>query len=223
MTSRKPTISRFVACSVMSALAAVAIGEPSQAAPYQEGDFIEITGAVTDPSGGPIPDVKVVFKVTRKSFAISKMERATRDEVIQMTSTDPNGQFSFRYRWVDYYNRFEVMVGMPRRAAAGESFEVLVKQDLSSRIEKGSPVVVGLVIEDEEFLVSLRAFLESVDSADERRIYDEMGNPDKVETSEFPTHDEISWWYFKAGKTYRFKDGELIQIVDFEPVAPFDP
>lgn len=223
MTSRKPTISECVVCSVLLALAAATIAGPGHAAPYEEGDFIEVTGTVTDPSGEPIPDIKVVFKVSRKSFAISKMERATRDEVQEMISTDPHGQFSFRWRWVEYYNRFEVIAGMPRRAAAGESFEVLVKQDLSSRIEKGSPVVVGLVIEDEEFLDSLRDFLDSVDSDDERRIYDEMGNPDQLRTTELPTHDEISWWYFKAGKAYRFKDGELIETVSFEPVSPFGP
>lgn len=223
MTSYRPARSRLLLCLALSTLAGGTFASLTQASTYQEGDFIEITGSVTDPAGEPIPDVKVVFKATRKSFAISKMERATRDEVTQMTSTDSLGQFSFRWRWVEYYNRFEVMVGMPRRAAAGDSFEVLVKQDLADRIEKGSPVVVGLVIEDEEFLESLRAFLESVDSEDERRIYDEMGNPDRVDTQEFQTHSEISWWYFKAGKTYRFKEGELIQITDFEPVSPFEP
>ena len=192
------------------------------AGPYPEGEYIEITGTVADGSGLPIPDVHVLFRAARKSFSISQFGNTTRDQVEQKVKTDPHGQFSFRWRWVEYYNRYDILVVVPRRSAAGDSFDVLSQLDISKRIRKGSPVVVALTVEEGEFLNELRDFLASIDSEDEQRIYDEMGNPDRVQRIEHPTHDEISWWYFQAGKAYRFRDGELQQVVHFDPVKPFD-
>ena len=191
------------------------------AGPYKEGDYIEITGTVSDPNGMPIPDIHVIFAATKKSFDVSKFKDTTRDEVRQTVQADPHGQFTFKWRWVEYYNRYQVFAGVPRRSAVGESFKILSQLDLSKRIRKGSPVVVSLIVQDDEFLNSLRDFLASVDTDDEKQIYNEMGNPDRVQRIEHPTHDEISWWYFQAGKAYRFRDGELLQVVDFDPVTPF--
>jgi len=219
--SQHPRPTAWISVLLITAGLLAAPGQ-TVAGPYVEGDFIEITGTVADASGVPIPDVHVIFRAAKKSFSVSKFGKATRDEVRQQTSTDPHGQFSFRWRWVEYYNRYEVLVGIPRRSAAGESFEILSQLDISKRIKKGSPVVVALTVQEGEFLDNLRDFLASVDTEDERRIYNEMGNPDRVQTIEHPTHDEISWWYFQAGKAYRFRDGELQQVVHFEPVTPFD-
>lgn len=215
--SRRPVWQIAVLLTVV-----LAVGAPIvvTAGPYVEGDFIEIAGTVADASGVPIPDVHVIFRAAKKSFSVSKFGNATRDEVQQRTETDPHGQFNFRWRWVDYYNRYEILVVIPRRSAAGDSFDILSQLDISKRIRKGSPVVVALTVEEGEFLDNLRDFLATIDTEDEKRIYDEMGNPDRVQTIEHPTHDEISWWYFKAGKAYRFRDGELQQVVHFDPVTP---
>jgi hypothetical protein len=193
------------------------------AGPYIEGDFIEITGTVTDGAGTPIPDVHVAFRAAKKSFSVYRFGQTTKDEVSDRTKTDRGGQFKFRWRWVEYYNRYEILVGIPRRSAAGDSFEILSQLDISRRIRKGSPVVVALTVEEGEFLDGLRAFLASIDTEDERRIYDEMGNPDRVQTIEHSDYDEISWWYFGVGETYRFHDGVLQQVVHFDPVTPFEP
>lgn len=209
---------------IMVVLVSMALGfgaSGAHAGPYQEGDYIEITGTVSDPNGMPIPDAHVVFTATRKSFSIAKFKDTTRDEVRHTVQSDPHGHFSFKWRWVEYYNHYEIFAGVPRRSAAGESHKILSQLDLSKRIRKGSPVVVSLIVEDDEFLESLRNFLASVDSEDEKQIYNEMGNPDRVQTIEHPTHDEVSWWYFEAGKAYRFREGELLQVVHFEPVTPF--
>jgi acyl-coenzyme A synthetase/AMP-(fatty) acid ligase len=64
----------------------------------------------------------------------------------------------------------------------------------------------------------LREFVASVHSDDERKVYDEMGRPDKVERVQYPERTEVSWWYFDAGRVYRFRDGRLEQVVPFEPV-----
>lgn len=209
-----------VALVVLISLLVAPMG--SSAGPYPEGEYIEITGTVADGSGLPIPDVHVIFRAAKKSFSISQFGNATRDEVSQRTETDPHGQFSFRWRWVDFYNRYEILVVIPRRSAAGASFDVLSQLDISKRIRKGSPVVVAMTVEEGEFLDNLRDFLATITTEDEKQVYDEMGNPDRVQKIEHPTHDEISWWYFQAGKAYRFRDGDLQQVVHFEPVSPFD-
>ena len=208
--------------SWMTCLAIVIGTGPAAGGPYAEGEYIEIAGTVADSSGVPIPDVHVFFRAAKKSFSVSKFGTATRDAVQQETKSDPHGQFTFKWRWVDYYNHYQVQVVVPRRAASGESFKILSEVDISKRIRKGSPVVVAMTVAEGEFLDTLRDFLASVDSEDEQRIYDEMGNPDRVQTIEYPDYDEISWWYFQAGKAYRVRDGDLQQVVHFDPVAPFD-
>lgn len=185
--------------------------------------MIEITGTVTGSNGAPIPDISVVFYASRRAFTVSKFGRATRDEVTLQTTTDKEGQFSFDWRWLDYYNRFELQTGVPTRSAAGETFEVLGSLDMRDRIEQGSPVVASLVVDDLQFLDSLRDFLDSVDTEDEERIYNEMGNPDRVQEIDYGEGTEISWWYFQSGKAYRFREGRLDQVVHFDPITPFGP
>lgn len=223
MTKQSRWLGSPIVATILLLTALPAVTPSVEAGPYIEGDFIEITGTVADRTGVPIPDVHVVFRAAKKSFSVYQFGKTTKDEVQQRTKTDKSGQFSFRWRWVEYYNRYEILVGIPRRSAAGDSFEILSQLDISKRIRKGSPVVVALTVEEGEFLDSLRAFLASVDTEDERRIYDEMGNPDRVQTIEHTDFEEISWWYFGAGETYRFRDGELQQVVHFDPVTPFDP
>ena len=48
-----------------------------------------------------------------------------------------------------------------------------------------------------------------------------MGIPAKVDRMKLTTHEEVTWWYFEAGKAYRFRSGRLIETSEFEPVAPF--
>lgn len=207
--------------SLVAAACTLALPHDLQAGPYREGEFIDIAGTVTDSDGMPIPDVKVVLHAERRVFRIGALGRTTRDTVRNVTTTDPGGQFEFRWRWVDYYNRFEIQAGMPTRSSAGESFEILANLDLSDRIRKGSPVVASLVIDDTLFVESLKEFLASVDRADEKRIYDEMGIPDRVQHAEGTGDDEVTWWYFRSGKAYRFEAGQLQQVIHFDPITPF--
>jgi hypothetical protein len=81
-------------------------------------------------------------------------------------------------------------------------------------------VVASLVVQNKnaQFVTKLRELLASIKSDDERRVYDEMGKPDKVERVVYPGRTEVSWWYFDAGRVYRFQDGRLEQVVPFEPV-----
>ena len=65
----------------------------------------------------------------------------------------------------------------------------------------------------EQFLASLR-------TDEERRTYRQVGKPDRVDSTRVSDHLETAWWYFRAGKVYRFRDGRLEKVDTFAPVEP---
>lgn len=205
----------------MLGLALLATAGMGWAGPHPEGEFIEITGVVTDAEGLPIPDLTVALEASRKAFSVTRMKRTERDRTRVSTETDSTGQFSLRWRWVDYYNNFQLLVGLPQMAGDDAQLQVFEQLDLSKRIRGGSPVVTNVTVTDNRYLDTLRDFSASLDSEDELRIYQEMGNPDRVQRIVSSEHEEVSWWYFGSGKAYRFRDGVLEQVVHFEPVEPF--
>ncbi|HEY4588471.1 MAG TPA: hypothetical protein VII86_04560, partial [Thermoanaerobaculia bacterium] len=80
------------------------------------------------------------------------------------------------------------------------------------------PAVVGVTVENRQFLDNLRQFLASIQTDDQRKVYQEMGKPDRVRNVQYPGYLESSWWYFEAGRVYRFRDGHLEQVTPFDPV-----
>jgi hypothetical protein len=194
---------------------------PLAAARFAQGDHVQITGVVTDPQGRPLSNVRVSFEATRTYFSIRQLQRAQTEEVRRISAvTDAGGQYSIAWPWDSYFNHFELVVGVPVRKARKESLVELAREDITRRLQGGSPVVTSLVVQSRnaEFVTKLREFVASVHSDDERKVYDEMGRPDKVERVQYPGRTEVSWWYFDAGRVYRFKDGRLEQVVPFEPV-----
>lgn len=186
-----------------------------------QGDRVQITGAVTDPQGRPIADVRVTFEVSRTYFSVRKLQRTQTEEIRRVSAvTDAAGQFTLQWPWDSYFNHFELVVGVPVRKARKESLVELAREDVTRRLQGGSPLVASLVVQNKnaQFVTKLREFVASVRSEDERKVYDEMGRPDKVERVQYPGRTEVSWWYFDAGRVYRFQDGHLEQVVPFEPV-----
>jgi hypothetical protein len=105
-----------------------------------------------------------------------------------------------------------------RGTGGKEDLQELARVDVTSKVLAGNPVVTAVVIENRKFIDQLRAFLATVESDDERRIYQEMGKPDRVRSVRYPDYEEASWWYFESGRMYRFRDGKLEQVVPFDPV-----
>jgi hypothetical protein len=103
---------------------------------------------------------------------------------------------------------------VPVRRAGGERFEVLSRQDVSGRIRKANPLVVSVAVENADFVRTLREFLATIDTDDERRVYQSQGKPDRVEER----GRERTWWYFEHGRAYRFRDGALVEVKPFDPV-----
>jgi hypothetical protein len=194
---------------------------PLVAARYAQGDRVQLTGVVTDPQGRPLSDVRVTLEVTRTYFSMRQLHRTQTEEIRRVSAaTDASGQFTLNWPWDSYFNHFELVVGVPVRKNRKETLAELVREDVTQRLQGGSPMVASLVVpaKNAEFVVKMRELLASIRSEDERRVYDEMGKPDKVERVQYPGRTEVSWWYFDAGRVYRFRDGRLEQVVPFEPV-----
>jgi len=194
---------------------------PAFGSRYEAGQRIEVKGLVTDPQGRPLEDVQVVLELARETFDLRSFGR-TKKKVTPVTAdTNARGEYSIVFPWDDFYNSFEVAVGVPVRGPKGEHFVELERVDLSRRIEKGSPVVATVVVQNAEFIRNLRTFVASVDSDDEHRVYDRMGRPDRVKITKHPGYDETSWWYFEAGRVFRFVGGTLRATEEFDPVRKF--
>jgi len=192
---------------------------PALAARYDQGERVQVTGIVAGRNGQPLEGIRVTLEATRTYFSVRQLRRTAAEDVRRVsTVTNAKGEYSVEWPWDSYFNHFELVAGVPVRKGREDRTEELAREDVTKRLLAGSPVVVSPVIENTKFLDSLRQFLAMVRSADERRIYDEMGRPDKVQRLEYPEHVEDSWWYFESGRVYRFRDGRLDQVVPFTPV-----
>lgn len=193
--------------------------KPAFAEKLAKGEKVEFTGLVTGADGQPLAGVTVQLEAIRKKFRARRLRQEKVDTFLVSSVTTDRGEYSIHWPWNDYYNRYELIVTMPVRNSKGDSLHELQRVDITEQAKAGSPVVSTLVVHDTTFLYTLRRFLASLDSSDENRIYQELGNPDKVE--ELEGGQEVSWWYFETGKVYRFSQGKLKDIVPFDPVKKF--
>jgi hypothetical protein len=194
------------------------------AARYDQGQRIQVTGVVTDSQGQPINNVRVVLEVSRTYFSMRELRRTADKDVRRVSATtDARGNYTVEWPWDSYFNHFELVAGVPvhRRLESGQTGETvqeLARQDVTRRVDAGTPAVVGVTVENRQFLDNLRQFLASIQTDDQRKIYQEMGKPDRIRNVQYPSHIESSWWYFESGRVYRFRDGRLEQITPFDPV-----
>jgi hypothetical protein len=197
----------------------LAAADPARAARYDDGQRVVVTGVVLDGQGQPLSGVRVVFEGSRTYFSIRELRRTADKDVRKVTATtDAAGTYTITWPWDSYFNHFEVAVGVPVRVKAGEKLEELARQDVTRRVLAGSPAVVAVTVENRQFIDHLRELLASIKTDDQRRVYEEMGKPDRVRNVQYPGYLESSWWYFESGKVYRFRDGRLEQVVPFDPV-----
>jgi hypothetical protein len=210
--------------AVLLAAAALTAGRAASAAPYDEGERVQITGLVTDAEGRPVPGVRVVLEATRRSFSVREMHRTDKDPRRVSSLTDGRGEYKLQWPWDDYFNHFVLLTGIDVRHAREDKLEILEREDISERIRAGSPVAAPILVHNRALVDRVHDFVASVQSADERRIYDEMGTPDDVKRVTYAgsaRQGEVSWWYFDAGRVFRFHDGRLDQVERFDPVRRF--
>jgi hypothetical protein len=201
-------------------LLAVAV-PPAAAARYDQGQRIQVTGIVADSQGQPLQGIRVVLEVSRTYFSMRNLRRTADPDIRRVSATtDARGNYTLEWPWDSYFNHFELVAGVPVHTRSGESVQELARQEVTRRVEAGSPAVIAVTIENQnrKFLDSFRQFLASIQTEDQRKVYQEMGKPDRVRNVQYPGYLESSWWYFEAGRVYRFRDGHLEQVTPFDPV-----
>ena len=191
--------------------------------PYAQGDEVRFTGIVTNASGLPISGLQVTLEASRAAFSFRRLSRVRENLSKLATVTDERGEFSLPWRWDEYYNRFDLVVAVAVRTTEGETMVELQRVDLSKRTHQGSPVVSAIQLEDTDLVDSRREFLAELNTMDERKVYEQAGQPEHLDRVQFPSYEEVTWWYFRHGRAYRFRDGTLQQVIPFDPVEPFAP
>ena len=219
MSRTQPARARLAALAAVLVLAAAAA--PAAAGQrFRDGDRAGVTGVVTDADGRPLPGVRVVLEAARSQFDIRSFRRVKKDATRLTALTGDDGTYELSWPWNGYYNVYELVVAVPVRKPGGETLHELARIDLSRRLKPEAPAVAAVVVEDAEFVRTLRAFIDSIDSDDERRVYREQGKPDRVEEKTGAV-DEAAWWYFESGRVYRFDGGTLVGTESFDPVEEF--
>ena len=221
-----PLASRRISLALGLALLLLgAAMQPAAAArsPYTQGEEVLFTGIVTNADGRPLPDLQITLEASRAAFSFRNLRRV-RENLRKLSSvTDERGEFTLPWRWDDYFNRFDLVVAVAVRTDEGEQLVELQRIDLSRRTNQGSPVVSAVQLADTELVESRQEFLASLNSNDERKVYEQAGQPDRLDRVSFPGYEEVTWWYFRHGRAYRFHDGTLKQVIPFDPVEPFAP
>lgn len=204
-------------------LAAILTPGPAiAAARYDQGQRIQVTGIVADAQGQPLEGLRVVLEVSRTYFSMRSFSRTADPDVRRVSAvTDARGNYTLEWPWDSYFNHFELVAGVPVHTRTGDTVQELARQEITRRVEAGSPAVVAVTIDNRQFLDNFRQFLASIKTDDQRKVYQEMGRPDRIRNVQYPTYLESSWWYFEAGRVYRFRDGRLEQVTPFDPVRGF--
>ena len=184
----------------------------------RRGERIQVLGQVLTGANTALPGVHVLFEATGPDFRLRTLTRGRKDAVVVPAITDGGGRFALDWAWVGGYDRFELAVAVPVIPDGLPSFQVLQRWDVTAPVIGGGPVEVALPMADGATSDWLLRFADGRASADETRTFQEVGLPERVEGPDAVLR-EVSWWYFEAGKVYRFRDGSLLQVIHFDPIA----
>jgi hypothetical protein len=202
------------------ALPGCAANAALRGSPYETGQSVLVQGVVRDAKGQPVSDIRVTLEASRTGFAVYPFGTHKREVVTGSAQTTREGEFGLQFPWNGRFNHFELVVAVAVATPQGEDLQELWRNDITRRVRQGSPVAVPVALQDTTFLDTLRQFLGSLRTDEERRTYHEAGKPDRVDRISYPDRLETAWWYFRVGKVYRFRDGHLEKVESFAPVEP---
>ena len=214
-----------LAATVIAALLCAPLPAAADAL-HRKGDHVLFSGRVTGADGEPLGNVTILLELSRNSFSWKRFKQVKKNTLRIPVKATVDGQYFHDWRWDGYYNTFELAVAVPSELGGGADYQVLHRADVTDTVlaglrpqgtDRSIPVVTPLVVEGPGDLGWLRRLLDGTAGAEEHRVFREMGQPDRVDT-----HDRgaSAWWYFEAGKVFRFRDGALEQVEHFEPIKP---
>lgn len=221
--SRSPsrTIARRAAATAALALAATL----AAAAPwpwrfgYSPGAPVGVHGTIADGSGRPLAGLEVALEASNPHFDWRTLTEVPGEVVRHAVRSGADGAFALDWSWDPRMRRFEVVVSLDETLGSRTLHAELTRLDVTDRLAHGTPVAAALVVEDAQRVARLRAFLAGVRSEDEKRVWEESGLPESVDTTAGPAVTEVAWWYFAAGRVARFRDGRLVEVESFPPVG----
>ena len=220
-------VSVLAAMLFAGATPAAADGVPwpwKKAEPYPPGSTVTLTGRVTTPDGRPLAGMAVVLEMSREAFRLNELGRERGPALKVPVTTDAEGRYRLAWNWDGHYNVFELVVALEllewRPEGVATVYEPFHRRDVAAEVRGRGPLEIDLVVEETARLKNLQAFFAGLSTDDLRHVYEEMGLPDRIDQGEEEYDPDWSFWYFAAGKVYRFEDGDLDGVVPFEPIAP---
>lgn len=183
---------------------------------------LQIAGTVTAANGKALSGLRVVLEASNREFDFRSLQRVKRNTFRRSGETDQKGNFELRWNRDSLFNYFELLIGMNVRVPEGTQFYTLERVPLAIDLTTEGPLEVDVTVADTAFLERYKSFVAALDTDDERQTFDRMGVPAKIDRLRLSTHEETTWWYFEAGKGFRFRGGRLAETFDFEPVTPFE-
>lgn len=188
---------------------------------YRRGETVRFEGTVTGVDGRPLSGLTVALALSHQGFNLRDLgfgggKDKKYDTLRVLATTDATGRYSIEWSWDPYYNVFELLAALPIEHSRSPALEVLERVEITARVEQTNPIVTPLTVQASAFVNWLQGYLAGQASADEARVYREMGRPEQLDV--LGEDEEMSWWYFEAGKVYRFESGKLEQVTHFEPV-----
>ena len=179
-----------------------------------DGDRVVLEGTVVDGAGQPAKDIAVVLEATREKFSLRHFENRRGETLKLPERTDENGRFRFEWTWDRHYNVFEIAFGLEVTRDGAPGFEIVERRDITSEVSSGASTALRIELDQVDWLQWLRLYIDGRASDDEKKIYRELGRPDKLTVDGTLS----SWWYFTLGKVYRLEGGRLEQVVPFDPI-----
>jgi hypothetical protein len=200
-------------------LAALGAPAPARAASHAQGEEVEVTGRVADADGRPLAGLEVRLFAYHSTASLRRLARVEGYESHLSTLTDAQGGFALRWPWHDFYDRFWVAAGLKLPAGGESDFHELTRVDVSRRMTEPGPVIVALELPRDAEVGSYVDFVSTLASEEQKRLFAQLGRPDRVDRLRLGQQEEVTWWYFRAGKAYRFRDGRLDLVIPFDPVT----
>ncbi len=202
---------------LMALTGALAGSATANAKAHRTGDIVPIRGTVLDGQGRPLEGVEVVLEARRAQLRLRSFRRESGPPLRVIATTNAAGAFEIEWTWDRHHNEFELVVAHTQRDSG--TVERFAHLDITALINAGGPVTTSIAVPEGSVLRWLRRY-KGPTTEPERKVYSELGRPDRVDIALANDGDELSWWYFEHGKVYRFKDGGLLDVTRFEPVRP---
>lgn len=202
-------------------VAAPAAAQEAASAGPTRGDTVVIEGRLVDPAGEPIEGAVVMLATAREHFSLRAFGTTREAPLLQPATTGVDGRFAHRWLFDPHYNHHELRVGVEVRRDGRPAFETVTEREITAAVATGGPVGLGdWTIERAGYLRFLVRWVAGDASDAEEKLLRDNGRPDKL-TAEPGGVD--AWWYFATGKVYRVRDGEIDQVIHFDPVESPPP